>query len=76
MKYTVNKLPNYTLEISHILEDPAASPWLRRALREALENDPADALIQAEELVCLLEDRLVSEALQATPELRLSERGH
>lgn len=42
------------------LSDEAASSWLKRALREALERDPVDALNDALQLAGILEDRLRS----------------
>jgi hypothetical protein len=41
-----------------VLGDPSASHWLKSALREALERDPADALNDALALAGILEDRL------------------
>jgi hypothetical protein len=41
-----------------ILNDPAASMWLREALREALERDPLDALNDVLALADILEMRL------------------
>jgi hypothetical protein len=41
-----------------VLADASASNWLKRALREALERDPADALKDALALAGILEDRL------------------
>jgi hypothetical protein len=42
------------------LSDEAASSWLKRSLREALERDPVDALNDALQLAGILEDRLRS----------------
>ena len=42
----------------HVLADASASGWLKTALREALERDPADALNDALALAGILEDRL------------------
>ena len=42
----------------HVLTDASTSNWLKRALREALERDPADALNDALALAGILEDRL------------------
>lgn len=39
------------------LNDPAASDWLRDALRTAMVRDPVDAANDAEVLARLLEDR-------------------
>ena len=41
-------------EIEEILADPAASFWLRAALRSALARDPVDAANDAEVLARLL----------------------
>ena len=41
-----------------ILADPAASHWLKEALKSALERDPVDALNDALALAGVLEDRL------------------
>lgn len=43
--------------ISEILADPAASSWLKNALREALSRDPVDAANDAEVLAKLLDRR-------------------
>lgn len=42
----------------NILDDPAASFWLKNALRSALDRDPVDALNDAEWLVVALKERL------------------
>ena len=47
---------------SAILADPAASRWLRDALRSALVRDPVDAANEAEVLARVLADR-VAEAM-------------
>ena len=44
-------------EIDHVLADPAASVWLRDALRSALDRDPVDAANDAEVLAQLLDQR-------------------
>lgn len=41
-----------------VLADASASKWLKSALREALDRDPADALNDALALAGILEDRL------------------
>jgi hypothetical protein len=41
-----------------ILDDPAASDWIKGALRTALERDPVDALNDALWLAATLEERL------------------
>jgi hypothetical protein len=44
--------------IDDVLRDPAASFWLKTALRTALERDPVDAANDAEMLLRLLDARL------------------
>jgi hypothetical protein len=44
-------------EIERVLRDPAASFWLKNALRSALERDPVDAANDAEVLAQLLDRR-------------------
>ena len=44
-----------------ILADPAASEWLKSALKSAVERDPVDALNDALVLAATLEDRLRGE---------------
>ena len=44
-------------EISTVLEDPAASFWLKATLRSALARDPVDAANDAELLYELLAHR-------------------
>ena len=44
--------------IRHILEDPAASDWLKSALADAMARDPVDALNDALLLAQTLDDRL------------------
>lgn len=44
-----------------ILADPAASDWLKWALKSAAQRDPVDALNDALVLAAALEDRLRSE---------------
>ena len=46
------------VEGEEILDDPAASDWLKGALRSALERDPVDALNDALVLAATLEERL------------------
>jgi hypothetical protein len=41
-------------EIEQVLADPAASFWLKEALRSALDRDPVDAANDAEVLAQLL----------------------
>ena len=40
--------------INSILKDPAASDWLKAAVRSALECDPADVMRDAQTLVTLM----------------------
>jgi hypothetical protein len=51
------------LEIEQVLADPAASFWLKEALRSALSRDPVDAANDAEVLAQLL-DRRCQEVLR------------
>jgi hypothetical protein len=51
-------MPRANLEGEEILRDPAASDWLKAALRSALARDPADALNDALLLAGTLEQRL------------------
>ena len=43
--------------VGAVLADPAASQWLKTALRRALTRDPVDAANDAEMLAALLCDR-------------------
>jgi hypothetical protein len=52
-------------KIATLLADPAASQWLKNALRTALERDAVDAANDAEVLYAVL-DRRVSEVLGTT----------
>ncbi len=45
------------LEIEQVLADPAASSWLKDALRSAMDRDPVDAANDAEVLAELLDRR-------------------
>lgn len=45
------------VEIFRTLHDPAASSWLKNALRFALMRDPVDASLDAEYLSALLCER-------------------
>jgi len=45
------------LDIEHIADDPAASLWLKNALRSALIRDPVDAANDAELLAQVLDQR-------------------
>ena len=47
-------MPDY---VGAVLADPAASQWLKTALRRALTRDPVDAANDAETLAALLCDR-------------------
>lgn len=53
--------------IEGILADPAASFWLKAALRSALSRDPVDAANDAEILAQLLQHRCQSILNNATP---------
>jgi len=44
-------------EIEAVLSDPAASDWLKAALRSALQRDPVDAANDSEVLALLLDRR-------------------
>jgi hypothetical protein len=48
---------NVPLDIAEVLADPAASFWLKDALRSALLRDPVDAANDAETLARLLGQR-------------------
>jgi hypothetical protein len=50
---TQHELPT----IEEVLRDPAASFWLKSALRSALARDPVDAANDADTLVRLLDRR-------------------
>ena len=54
MSAAAESMPN----ISAILEDPAASDWLKVALTEAIARDPVDALNDALLLAQTLDDRM------------------
>ena len=44
--------------VAELLDDPAASKWLKAALREAVRRDPVDALNDAIVLAAVLESHL------------------
>ena len=44
--------------VEHVLSDPAASHWLKAAVRDSMERDPTDALNDALALAGVLEERL------------------
>jgi hypothetical protein len=44
--------------VEDVLSDPAASHWLKAALRDSLERDPVDALNDVLALAGVLEERL------------------
>jgi hypothetical protein len=46
------------VEADQVMADPAASSWLKEALKSALDRDPGDALNDALALAGVLEDRL------------------
>jgi len=52
-----NDMPDDLPSIEAVLCDPAASLWLRNALRAALVRDPVDAANDAEVLARLLDRR-------------------
>ena len=54
----MSTVPAPAVEVAEILKDPAASEWLKNALRTALERDPADALNDALALAGALEEKL------------------
>lgn len=49
-----------------IQQDPAASYWLKEAVKTAFERDPVDALSDAEQLVLILDGRL-TELMRRSP---------
>ena len=44
-------------EVQRILQDPAASFWLKGAITSALQRDPTDALLDAAVLTAVLQRR-------------------
>jgi hypothetical protein len=57
-----------TPDVDAILNDAAASVWLKEALRAALQRDPMDAVRDAELLVAVLARRCATlQASKATP---------
>ena len=50
--------PSCVPTIADVLADPAASFWLKNALKTALARDPVDAANDAEMLLKLLDARL------------------
>ena len=52
--YTEDMAENRRPTINSILKDPAASDWLKAAVRSALECDPADVMRDAQTLVTLM----------------------
>lgn len=54
----MNSLPPPSVE--QIINDPATSFWLKKALIEAVERDPLDALNDAVVLSRILQDRFDS----------------
>jgi hypothetical protein len=48
----------YSLTSNEVLADPAASEWLKDALKSAVARDPIDALNDALVLAAVLEDHL------------------
>lgn len=58
-------MPTLSVAAKNALADPAASDWLKAALKSALMRDPVDALNDALALAGILEER-VREALDLT----------
>ena len=54
---TNDLLPGDLPTIEEVMRDPAASQWLKNALRSALDRDPVDAANDAEVLARLLDRR-------------------
>ena len=52
--YTEDMAEKRRPTINSILKDPAASDWLKAAVRSALECDPADVMRDAQTLVTLM----------------------
>ena len=48
----------FTIKERTILDDPAASYWLKDRLRELAERDPVDALHDLEALVAVQKEKL------------------
>ena len=67
-----NDLPDDLPSIEEVLRDPAASLWLRNALRAALVRDPVDAANDAEVLARLLDRRCRSILSQLDEDRRSS----
>ena len=66
-EFTANKVPS----IDEVLVDPAASLWLKSALRSALSRDPVDAANDSQILTQLLGlrcDRLLGKAQRSVSE--------
>ena len=66
-EFTANELPS----IDEVLADPAASLWLKSALRSALSRDPVDAANDSEILARLLRlrcHRLLGKAQRSVAE--------
>jgi len=66
-EFRANELPS----IDEVLVDPAASLWLKSALRSALSRDPIDAANDSEILARLLElrcDRLLEKEQRSVSE--------
>lgn len=55
IEFPENGVPKLTIE--GVLADPAASFWLKDALRSALERDPVDAANDTAVLASLLDER-------------------
>jgi hypothetical protein len=66
-EFTANELPS----VDEVLADPAASLWLKSALRSALSRDPVDAANDSEILARLLRlrcHRLLGKAQRSVAE--------
>ena len=62
-------------DIEDVLQDPAVTYWLKRALESSLQRDPVDALRDAEFLVALLAARCDRTQHQAQPMLKIHPYG-
>lgn len=73
--YRVNPAEDITDDIQAVFNDPAASDWLKWALRSCLFRDPVDATYDAVVLKRLLKARLELMLQQACKEADLKEIG-
>ena len=51
-------MDSFTMKERAILDDPAASYWLKSRLRELAERDPVDALHDLEALIAVQKEKL------------------